>query len=162
MDKVEEAIKQLTFAIEGGCDIDVQCLLDARKELEMEMVSFLAARERLENEIEMREKSLKQSEQLFKMKWQLLEEETRKLSEDKKRFDNRRQFYERVNSYEDERYDNVVNGELFFKGVANYQALKKRYKDLLKIYHPDTMGGDNQIVQEINREYSNLKHSMAK
>ena len=58
--------------------------------------------------------------------------------------------------------DNIIHGEMFFKGVASPQALKKRYKDLIKIYHPDAEFGDNQTVQEINREYDSLRHAMAK
>ena len=36
------------------------------------------------------------------------------------------------------------------------QILKKRYKDLLKIYHPDNASGDVQTIQEIHREYDIL------
>ena len=32
----------------------------------------------------------------------------------------------------------------------------KRYKDLLKIYHPDNTHGDNNIVLAINEEYERL------
>ena len=46
---------------------------------------------------------------------------------------------------------------VFFNGVDNVLALKKRYRDLLKIFHPDNMDGDNETVQAINREYAILK-----
>ena len=46
---------------------------------------------------------------------------------------------------------------MFFRGVDNSLALKKRYKDLIKIFHPDNVAGDNDTVQLINREYSNLR-----
>ena len=36
-------------------------------------------------------------------------------------------------------------------------ALKKRYKDLIKIFHPDNVAGDKEIIQRINREYETLK-----
>ncbi len=36
-------------------------------------------------------------------------------------------------------------------------ALKKRYKDLLKIYHPDNICGDNEILLKINKEYEELR-----
>lgn len=35
--------------------------------------------------------------------------------------------------------------------------LKKRYKDLIKIYHPDNVAGDTRTVQEINKEYEKMK-----
>ena len=45
-----------------------------------------------------------------------------------------------------------------FAGVNNYLGLKKRYKDLLKIFHPDNMCGDHEMVILINREYDRLKN----
>lgn len=45
----------------------------------------------------------------------------------------------------------------FFRGVKNPLALKKRYKDLIKIFHPDNVAGDKEIIQMINIEYENLK-----
>lgn len=47
--------------------------------------------------------------------------------------------------------------DVLFKGVNNYMTLKKRYKDLMKIYHPDAMAGDNEMVLAINRVYDKLK-----
>lgn len=47
--------------------------------------------------------------------------------------------------------------DVLFKGVDNYMALKKRYKDLMKMYHPDAMAGDNEMVLAINRVYDKLK-----
>ena len=48
----------------------------------------------------------------------------------------------------------------FFKGVNNILGLKKRYRDLLKIFHPDNLCGDNDTVLEINRQYEALKKKM--
>ena len=45
-----------------------------------------------------------------------------------------------------------------FQGVKNPLALKKRYKDLIKIFHPDNVAGDKEMIQKINIEYENLKH----
>lgn len=44
-----------------------------------------------------------------------------------------------------------------FRGVKNPLALKKRYKDLIKIFHPDNVAGDKEMIQKINREYESLK-----
>ena len=49
-----------------------------------------------------------------------------------------------------------VISELCFVGGANKKALKRRYKELLKIYHPDNLAGDTAMIQEINREYDRL------
>lgn len=41
----------------------------------------------------------------------------------------------------------------FFKGVKNVDELKKRYHDLLKIYHPDNNAGDSDVTRRIKEEY---------
>jgi DNA-binding cell septation regulator SpoVG len=64
--------------------------------------------------------------------------------------------YERRNETPKKHSESVVKGEMFFIGVGSRQALKKRYKDLIKIYHPDNMNGDGSTAQEIMREYDKL------
>ena len=49
---------------------------------------------------------------------------------------------------------------LFFKGVDSSAALKKRYKALLKIYHPDNAGGDKEVLQAISAEYETLSRNI--
>ena len=49
---------------------------------------------------------------------------------------------------------------LFFKGVDSSAALKKRYKALLKIYHPDNAGGDKEVLQAISAEYEILSRNI--
>ena len=51
-------------------------------------------------------------------------------------------------------------GEMFFMGVGNEKSLRKRYKDLIKIYHPDNLNGDTGTIQEINREYQVLMQKL--
>ena len=52
---------------------------------------------------------------------------------------------------------NVYNGlDVLFAGVNNPLALKKRYRDLIKIYHPDNIAGDKGVVLYINQEYERL------
>lgn len=49
--------------------------------------------------------------------------------------------------------DNII----YFAGVKDAEALKKRYRDLLKIYHPDNQNGDTSTVQQIQKEYDFIK-----
>ena len=53
---------------------------------------------------------------------------------------------------------NTSGVKIFFKGVDNAQSLKKRYRALLKIYHPDNVNGDNSLLQAIIDEYERLKN----
>lgn len=164
MNKVLEAIELLSKGNDSS-DISSDILFAAKLELERALRDLETQRNAFQYEMEIKQKALQTQEQLFSMKWELLEEETRKLAEESQKAEKRRAFFERVNSYQKNETgykDNLVHGEMFFKGVASPQALKKRYKDLIKIYHPDSEFGDNQTVQEINREYDNLRHAMAK
>lgn len=100
-----------------------------------------------------------QEKRLFEMKWKILEEELRKLAAEKEQIARQRDFYRYVNLHETEMYCSspAVKGELFFRGVRNEKDLKKRYKDLIKIYHPDNQSGDKGTLQTINDEFERLK-----
>ena len=41
----------------------------------------------------------------------------------------------------------------WFKDVTTIEELRKRYRELLKMYHPDNEKGSVEITQEINAEY---------
>lgn len=130
---------------------------DKRKELERQRREFERQRE---SEMD----RMKQEQHLFDMKWKILESELEKLAAEKQHVEKQKAFYSRVNDYENgynrNRISNVVKGELFFMGVGNEKALHKRYRDLIKIYHPDNLDGDTQTIQEINREYDVLKRKL--
>lgn len=105
---------------------------------------------------------LDQTRRLFDNKWRILEEETRKLANDRIKVEQQRAFYERVKSTLAEQDEQkIIQGEMFFIGVNSENTLKRRYRDLLKIYHPDNVGGDTNTIQEINREYDHLKQRFA-
>lgn len=140
--------------------IDMQTLEDRHKELEKAWNDLLKER----REFEARIHSLEQQEKQFELKWELLIQETQKLADDKKQFELKKKFYDQVQANLVEPYyetDNIVHGEMFFSGVSTQKALKKRYKELIKIYHPDGESGDNATVAEINREYEDLKTQMS-
>src|SRR4051812_38327055 len=44
----------------------------------------------------------------------------------------------------------------YFQNVGSLEELKKRFKELAKKYHPD-LGGSNEQMREINKEYEYLK-----
>lgn len=44
----------------------------------------------------------------------------------------------------------------WFSGITNGEELKKRYHDLMKIYHPDNNAGDVSTSQQIKNEYDIL------
>ncbi len=44
----------------------------------------------------------------------------------------------------------------WFAGINDAEGLKKRYRELMKIYHPDNQAGDTGAVQQIQEEYEEL------
>lgn len=50
--------------------------------------------------------------------------------------------------------------ELLFRGTNNSLTIRKRYKDLMKIFHPDNLCGDAKLVQLINKEYEKKKNEV--
>lgn len=109
---------------------------------------------------QLEEKRLAQEKKLFEMKWKILEDELQKLARDRQDIElEKEQYYSNMNEncYVEGNGHRIVKGELFFSGVGNERALKKRYKELIKIFHPDNVDGDNDTLLEINREYDNLK-----
>jgi hypothetical protein len=139
-------------------------LEEERRTLEEERRKLEWEQEEFTRRIKLEDKRLEQQQRLFDMKFKILEEELIKLATEKQHIARQKEFYKRVNEFEHcnnhshqtSSTGNVVKGELFFSGVGSKQSLKKRYKDLLKIYHPDNMDGDNNTIQEIIREYEHL------
>lgn len=122
---------------------------------------------RLENErreleeanrrIALEKKRLKEENLFFEKKMTILQNGFRQLDEDRRALDRQKKALERERT---SRFLEEKNGllpedaaKLLFRGVNNPLALKKRYKDLLKIFHPDNLFGDEELVQLINREY---------
>lgn len=138
-----------------------QALQREKRELERERRVFEREKQEFSAVRSVEEQRIRKEKQLFEMKWKILEEELVKLANEKSQLEKQRRFYDHVAAHEaktaplpDRR---VIRGELFFIGVESEQSLKKRYKELLKIYHPDNLAGDTGTIQEINREYDKLK-----
>lgn len=125
-----------------------------RRMLEREKREFSAHKRAMDS-------AFQKERQLFEMKWKILEEELKRLANDRQQVEKQRRFYDFVADHETRSVCGTDNKSgrvhLFFAGVKSRQALKKRYKDLLKIYHPDNQAGDSATVQEINREYERLQ-----
>ena len=139
-------------------------LSEERQELEEQRRNLDLEKKEFFRKVEIEDRRIEQQKSLFEMKFQILEAELVKLAAEKEEIEKKKAFYDRVEEYQTRSYnrlpDNQV-GELFFRGVASQQSLKKRYKDLIKIYHPDNVDGDNSLVLEINREYDHLSQVLA-
>lgn len=107
------------------------------------------------------QKRLKEENLFFEKKMAILMDGFRQLDEDRRAFEDKRKELEERTSRSQESYGGSLMDEtvrLLFRGAGNPLALRKRYKDLVKIFHPDNLFGDEELAQSINREYIRRKN----
>lgn len=142
-------------------------LEDEKKKFELQRAKLERERKDFDRQKEADARFRAQEEHVLVMKQKVLEDELRKLANEKSYLERQREFYDRVRQFNQKQepshqsHRTSVKGELFFIGVKSEIALKKRYKDLIKIYHPDNICGDTETLQEINREYDRLRTHFA-
>ena len=107
-------------------------------------------------------KRLKEESGFFDKKMQILQNGFLQLDMDRKKFERDKRMFESRKNTDATTGSSFYKAQMpdFFKGVNNILGLKKRYRDLLKIFHPDNLCGDSDTVLEINRQYETLKKKM--
>ncbi len=145
-----------------------------QRNLEKEKKEFEAVRKEQLSIIASKEERLERKKTEFNNKWSLLERETKRLADDQKKLQNDKEFFESqkrnfrklLNSRPQENvYTNTESLEdngmtvvsSFFAGCSGLSSLKRRYKDLMKIFHPDNMNGDQDVLLQITKEYEKLR-----
>jgi len=116
----------------------------------------------LNRKLLLEQKRLKDENLLFEKKMAILQDGFRKLEDDRKRFDNEKKQYEALKKYEATykaplgyiNMDEFVG--ILFRNANSPSSLRKRYRDLMKVFHPDN-GGDAELVQLINKEFTKRK-----
>lgn len=144
-------------------------LANERRELEQSQEEFQNERVRLRKEMDelnrknlLERKRLKEENLFFNQKLAILQDGFRKLDEDRQDLERQRRelAQERSEWVRKPALGGPVMEEtvqLLFRGVDNSLALRKRYRDLVKIFHPDNLFGDGELAQMINREYLKRK-----
>ena len=137
-----------------------------RTELDLARNKFLDERVKLRDELDelnrrtvMERKRLKEENLFFEKKMAILQEGFRQLEEDRKKFERERQTLSRETEHQiaAEEENSLTAVQLLFRGVNNPLALRKRYRDLIKIFHPDNLFGDGELAGQINKEYLKRK-----
>ncbi len=113
-------------------------------------------------EIKEGKERLKQENLFFEQKMAILKDGFRQLEADRRNFEQEKMRFKVEEEYRRDRIgmDEQAGEEVvhqLFCGVRNSLTLKKRYKDLIKIYHPDNVAGNHDMVVLINREYEQLR-----
>ena len=141
-------------------------LATAAKELEHMQEQFLKEKIQFQEEMKLlnqkmssERQRLKEDNQFFEKKMEILQGGFSQLDIDRRRLDKEwaRLAAEKELLGERSVYDGGPDVSIFFHGVRNPLSLKKRYTDLIKIFHPDNIAGDKEIIQRINKEYEMLK-----
>lgn len=143
----------------------------AAKELKHMQEQFLKEKVQFQEEMKLLNRKvagerqrLREDNQFFEKKMEILQNGFRQLDHDRRRLDKE---WARLTAEKDLLEEHVIYGthaevSAFFQGVRNPLALKKRYKDLIKIFHPDNVAGDKEVIQRINKEYERLKEHYEK
>lgn len=127
--------------------------LDEKKQFQAEM-------EFLNKKVLEERKRLKQEELFFEKKMEILKGGFAQLEADKKALEKERLRFQAEQELLSEQRLGEDAVRLFFKGVSNPLTLKKRYKDLIKIFHPDNLCGDTELLQKINKVYEALQEEI--
>lgn len=111
-------------------------------------------------------KRLKEENLFFDKKMEILQDGFRKLEADRKAIERERMNLQRERDRMAQRSSLDYFGdssivEILFRNATNPLALRKRYKDLMKIFHPDNIAGDEELVQMINREFAKRRREEA-
>lgn len=132
------------------------------EELQKERAKFEREKQLLEREYENKDRKIAREKELFEKQWKIVEQELVRMARDRERIVKEKAYIQREKD-ELKRLRQTASSDLntkssmFFVGVSNLAGLRKRYRDLMKIYHPDNECGDENTVLYINREYEKLK-----
>lgn len=129
-----------------------------RTRLEHEKEELIRESKKLADRIKHENMRIEQEKMFFDKKFKILETGFKQLAGDRETFQREKIKHDTLSEY---RKSQNVEDSPYFKGVTNILGLKKRYKDLIKIFHPDNMCGDSQAVVQITNEYEELKKSMS-
>lgn len=120
-----------------------------RQDFECAKQNYESEQEMAALKVQMFRKQLDKEKRLFDLKWKKLEEEVYNLAREREDIARQRQELQTMSK--------TGNYEIFFVGVNSENSLRRRYRELLKIFHPDNLNGDTSTLQEINKEYDSLK-----
>ncbi len=134
-------------ARENAIDEKIERFEAERKQFREEMIS-------VNHQLEHDKRQFRLDSELFEKRLGILKSGFDKLAEDKKRFEQDKIKFEAEK--EMAARARLETCAFLFRGVSDQGTLHKRYKDLIKIFHPDNAGGDHEIIQMINDEYAEL------
>lgn len=139
-------------------------LKEKQEKFAQEKKQFQAEMKTINRKMSAEQRRIREGNKLVSEKLEIIKEGFRKLDMDRRRLekDQARVTAEKALIEKSGLYENFSEVSIFFHGVKSPLTLKKRYKDLSKIFHPDNLSGDTEMIQRINREYESLKREYEK
>ncbi|NBJ91493.1 J domain-containing protein [Parablautia muri] len=138
-----------------------------KKELKRKKDKLLAERKQFETDMDQATRQLdveqrifKQDQAFFDKKMAILRDGFIQLNTDQEKLEKEKLLFEAEKSTRSglaSKENSAKLARMLFQGVNSQLALKKRYKDLIKMYHPDNVAGDNEMVLMINEAYEELR-----
>ncbi len=122
--------------------------------LEADEIAFKNRMDAAERRLETATKKLNNEKALFEQRLAILNNGFDQLNGDKKKLQSEYKRLEREKMYQRQNEFDAL--DLLFRGADNPLTIKKRYRDLMKMFHPDNISGDADMVRLINQEYSSL------
>lgn len=123
-----------------------------------ERISFREEMKTLNTKVLLERKRLKDEQIFFDKKLNILQSGFASLEMDRKAFEKeKRAFEEATKSNRVSKYGQNIDASYLFVGVNSYLGLRKRYRDLIKIFHPDNKDGDNAMAVAIKEAFERLK-----
>ncbi len=159
LDELNE-LKAFLFKENIRIEMEKKELSDLRNKIFEDREKLRQESDDINRQIVTQRSRLKQDELFFEKKMDILRNGFESLEADKKALDKARKQFESDKLTVGNSVKKIKNEEVaifLFQGVNSYLSLKKRYKDLLKIFHPDNMAGDHDMVLTINQIYEELK-----
>lgn len=132
-----------------------------RSELENQIAAFEEQKEQQDRIFQEREQAIAlqskmaaHEQELVDKKLNMLQDAYKQLERDRRKLERERNLLEA----DKRRYMQLTPAEesSFFRGVDDIGGLKKRYRDLSRIFHPDNANGDKETFQLITREFTTL------
>lgn len=159
----EDPLKELKlflFRENSRLENEKKEMQDMQNKFVKERTQFRDEMNLLNHTMVMEKKRLKDENLFFEKKMQILQDGFRQLEMDRRKLDKERGRFQLEKEWIEESVSHIDEGDIakiLFRGANNPLTIRKRYKDLMKIFHPDNLCGDAQIVQIINREYEKRK-----
>ena len=159
-----KALKLFLFRENARLENESKDLKARADKLMRERAQFRDEMDLLNHRIVLEKKRLKDEHAFFEKKMQILQEgfrqldlDRQKLEKEKVRFEAERDVRTKQRTGYGYDYDHGDLVSVLFRGEDNTLTLRKRYNDLMKIFHPDNLCGDAELVQLINQEYERRK-----